>query len=533
MFNVIVRNSKGESVSTTLVEETQCSLGSDPTNTVVLPGWKVAKTHAVLQMKEDGVHVSNRAKLKALRVNDNKVDQYGPLTLGDTVTLGDYHIKVQIKAGHGRQSGDENPNELEQLHMSLRRKVYRAVESQLATAIEQTKRGLSEEDTENLVHDSIVDALKTLAPLPASVDKSRLGREIMREFTGLGPLEHLMTQADVMEIMVNAHDEIFYQTEEGTQRASDIFTNNDAVINVIKRIAQHSGRRIDERSPMIDARMRDGSRMNAIIPPLATKGPSLTIRRFQSEKLTTTHLVNYQSLSPAMVKFLELAVKNKRNIVISGSTGSGKSTLLNILSNFIPEHERIVTIEDAAELDLSQPNLVSLETRPADIEGNGAVSIRDLVRNSLRMSPDRIVVGECRSGEALDMLQAMNTGHDGSLTTIHANSPRDCINRLEVLVLMSGMDLPSTAIRGQIHSAVHLIIQQTRFPCGSRKITSICEVSGIESGIVQLGEIFRFQQEGFDADGKVHGRFHATGVIPGFMEKLRERGIKIDFSMFE
>src|SRR5690606_8691675 len=245
------------------------------------------------------------------------------------------------------------------------------------------------------------------------------------------------------------------------------------------------------------------------------------------------HLINYQSLSPNMVKFLELAVKNKRNIAISGCTGSGKSTLLNILSNFIHEQERILTIEDAAELELWQPNLVALETRPADPDGHGSISIRDLVRNSLRMSPDRIVVGECRGGEALDMLQAMNTGHDGSLTTVHANSPRDCLNRLEVLVLMSGMELPVAAIRAQIQSGVHLIIPQTRVPSGGRRITSISEVCGIEANTIQLGESFRFEQDGFDAGGTGEGPFMASGIIPAFMEKLRERGTRLDFSMFE
>ncbi|HEX4939715.1 MAG TPA: ATPase, T2SS/T4P/T4SS family [Candidatus Kapabacteria bacterium] len=529
MFNVIVRNSRGETVSTTFISESTCTLGSQSDNQVVLSGWTVARVHAELSLKEDGVYVANRARLKALRVNDSKVDAFGPLTLGDTIAIGDYHIKVQIKRGGRQQADEDSPQDMEQLHHRVREKVYWAV----ANALAANTSVLTADETRAAVHQLIGAAFEAFKQVPAGIDRNRVGREVMNEFVGNGALDKLLQMEDVNEIMVNAPDEIFYQTDEGTQRASERFTNDDAVIQVIKRIVRESGRRIDERSPMVDARMRGGSRINAIIPPLAIKGPSLTIRRYKTEKLTGSHLVNYQSLSPNMLKFLELAVKNKRNIVIAGGTGSGKSTLLNILSNFIPEHERVVTIEDAAELELSQPNLVSLETRPADVDGHGAISIRDLVRNSLRMSPDRIVVGECRGGEALDMLQAMNTGHDGSLTTIHANSPRDCINRLEVLVLMSGMELPVAAIRGQIQSGVHLIIQQNRFPCGSRRITSISEVSGVESNTVQLGEIFRFQQDGFDADGKVRGRFMATGYIPVFLEKLQERGTKIDFSLFE
>ena len=528
MFNVIVRNSKGEAVSTTFIEQPACTLGSQQDNPVVLPGWRVAKVHAELQLKDDGIHVSNRAKLGSVRVNDDKVDSFGPLTLGDTVAIGDYHIKVQIKRG-GRQQADESPDDLEHLHQRVREKVYWAV----ANALAANNATLTDDEQFTAVRQLTNAAFDAIKNMPASIDRNRLGREILSEFVGNGPLDKLLELPDVNEIMVNAPNEIFYETDEGILRASDRFTNDDAVIRVIKRIVKASGRRIDERAPMVDARMKGGSRINAVIPPLAIKGPSLTIRRYKNEKLTASHLINYQSLSPNMVKFLELAVKNKRNIVISGGTGSGKSTLLNILSNFIPEQERMVTIEDAAELELSQPNLVALETRPADPDGHGSISIRDLVKNSLRMSPDRIVVGECRGGEALDMLQAMNTGHDGSLTTVHANSPRDCLNRLEVLVLMSGMELPVTAIRGQIQSGVHLIIQQSRFPCGSRRITSISEVNGLEGNTIQLGEIFRFQQDGFDADGKVKGRFLATGFIPDFLEKLRERGTKIDFSIFE
>jgi len=283
---------------------------------------------------------------------------------------------------------------------------------------------------------------------------------------------------------------------------------------------------------MVDARLKDGSRVNAIIPPLALRGPCITIRKFSKKKLEAADLVGFGAVNEAMVKFLEVAVVNKKNVVISGGTGSGKTTLLNVLSNFIPHGERVITVEDAAELQLAQPHLVSLEARPPNMEGKGAIPIRDLVKNCLRMRPDRIVVGECRGGEALDMLQAMNTGHEGSLTTAHANMPRDMLSRLEVMVLMAGMDLPVQAIREQICSAVDIIVQQTRFPDGSRRVTAINEVTGMEGGIIQMQEIFEYQQEGYDQDGRVTGYFNATGRVPEFYEDMRARGLDTDMSLF-
>jgi len=333
--------------------------------------------------------------------------------------------------------------------------------------------------------------------------------------------------------MVNCAREIFYEKEGRIYKSDVIFTDNQAVQSIIERIVAPVGRRIDEGSPMVDARLKDGSRVNAIIPPLALKGPSLSIRKFMQERLSGKHLMKFNSLSQAMVDFLNIAVRTRQNIIISGGTGSGKTTLLNVLSNFIPPDERIVTIEDSAELRLYQPNLVSLEARPANQEGAGAVAIRDLVRNSLRMRPDRIVVGECRGGEALDMLQAMNTGHDGSLSTIHANTPRDCLSRIEVMVMMSGMDLPVVAIREQVASAVNLIVQQTRFPCGSRKITSICEVVGMESGRIQISEVFRYRQISYGEDGRVQGEFEPTGMIPEFYESLAKRGMNVNLEIFQ
>jgi pilus assembly protein CpaF len=311
-----------------------------------------------------------------------------------------------------------------------------------------------------------------------------------------------------------------------------IFSSNQAVLGVIERIVAPIGRRIDESSPLVDARLKDGSRVNAIIPPLALKGPCITIRKFKKDKLVVNDLIKYKSMTPQMAEFVEMCVKAHKNTVIAGGTGSGKTTLLNIVSSFIPEGERIITVEDAAELNLAQDHWVQLESRPPNLEGKGAITIRDLVKNCLRMRPDRIVIGECRSGEALDMLQAMNTGHDGSLTTLHANTPRDALARLETLVLMAGMDLPVKAIREQIAAAVHILIQQTRFNDGSRRVSYITEVSGMEVDIVTLQDIFYFKQEGFTEDHRVKGRFVATGFVPRFYDDLQRRGLPVNMTIF-
>jgi len=301
---------------------------------------------------------------------------------------------------------------------------------------------------------------------------------------------------------------------------------------VIERIVAPLGRRIDESSPLVDARLKDGSRVNAIVPPLAIKGPCLTIRKFRRDMLTATDLIRMGSLTQGMVEFLQSCVTARKNLIISGGTGSGKTTTLNIVSNHIPEGERIITIEDAAELQLKYEHWVQLESRPANIEGKGEVTIRDLVRNALRMRPDRIIVGECRGGEALDMLQAMNTGHDGSLTTAHANSPRDALARLETMVLMAGMDLPVRAIREQLASAIDIVAHQSRFSDGSRRVTHISEISGMEGDVITMQDIFTFKQEGFDEEGRVRGRFVPSGFVPRFYEDLQQRGIAVNMDIF-
>jgi pilus assembly protein CpaF len=385
--------------------------------------------------------------------------------------------------------------------------------------------------TENTIR-AIVTRMDSTGELDAHTDRDELVQDVLNEALGLGPLEIYLADDTVSEIMVNSPTQVYVEREGKLMRVDKAFSSAQAVLGVIERIVAPLGRHIDESSPLVDARLADGSRVNAIIPPLALKGPCITIRKFKRDLLTSDNLIDFGTLTPQMAEFLDTCVKVRRNIVISGGTGSGKTTLLNILSGYIPERERIVTIEDAAELQLPQDHVVSLEARPSNIEGKGQITIRDLVRNSLRMRPDRIVIGECRGGEALDMLQAMNTGHDGSLTTLHANTPRDALSRLETMVLMSGMELPVRAIREQIANAVNLIIQQTRFADGSRKIIAISEVSGMEMDVITMQDIFTFKQEGFDADGKVEGRFVATGFVPKFYDDLQRRGIPVNMDIF-
>lgn len=358
-------------------------------------------------------------------------------------------------------------------------------------------------------------------------ERSRLLKEIYNDVMGLGPLEPLLNDSEVTEIMVNGPYQVYVERKGKLELSNVVFKDNAHVMNIINRIVSSVGRRVDESSPMVDARLSDGSRFNAIIPPLSLIGPSMTIRKFSKKPYTANDLIKFGSISPKMVSFLEACVKGKMNIIVSGGTGSGKTTLLNVLSSCIPNNERIVTIEDAAELQLMQDHVVTLESRPPNLEGSGQISIRDLVRNSLRMRPDRIIVGEVRSGETLDMLQAMNTGHDGSLTTAHANSPRELMSRLETMVLMSGMELPVRAIREQIHSALNIIVHQSRLRDGSRKVINITEVVGMEGDTITLQDIFVYRIEGVDTYGKIRGSYVSTGIRPNFLEKISASGILV------
>lgn len=364
-------------------------------------------------------------------------------------------------------------------------------------------------------------------------EKMELTRAVIDETVGLGPLQKLVDDKSISEIMVNGPFQTYVEYRGKLTLSDILFRDNDHLKRIIDRIVGQVGRRIDESMPMCDARLLDGSRVNAIIPPLALKGPTLTIRKFSSKPLAIEDLIKYSTMTWPMAKFLKACVEGHVNIVVSGGTGSGKTTLLNVLSSFIPPEDRIITVEDSAELQLQQEHVVTLETRPPNSEGKGEVSMRDLIKNTLRMRPERIVVGEVRGGEALDMLQAMNTGHDGSLTTGHANKPRDMVARLETMVMMAGMDMPMKAIRQQIASAIHLIVQQSRLQDGSRKVIEITEVTGMEGDVVTMQPIFRFVQTGLDAARKVVGHFEATGVVPTFYEKLEAKGLDIDRTIFD
>jgi pilus assembly protein CpaF len=355
--------------------------------------------------------------------------------------------------------------------------------------------------------------------------------QITDEILGLGPLEPLLRDETITEVMVNGPQQVYIEREGRLELTNVTFQNDEHVMKIIQRIIAPIGRRVDESSPMVDARLADGSRVNAIIPPLSLVGPVITIRKFSATPFTVEDLVRFGTATPEMFEFLEACVKARLNVFVSGGTGSGKTTMLNILSSFIPDDERIVTIEDAAELQLRQEHVITLEARPSNIEGKGAVPIRELVRNALRMRPDRIVVGECRSGEALDMLQAMNTGHDGSMSTGHANTPRDMLSRLETMVLMAGMDLPLRAIREQIASAVDLIVHQNRLKDGSRKITNITEVQGMEGEVIVMQDIFVFEQTGV-VEGKIQGKLRPTGIRPKFVEKFEVTGIHLPPNVF-
>jgi pilus assembly protein CpaF len=363
-------------------------------------------------------------------------------------------------------------------------------------------------------------------------ERAELAKEILDEALGLGPVEPLLANPEVTEIMVNGKDQIFVERKGRLTLTDYRFTSDKQLSGCIERIVSPISRRVDEKTPLCDARLKDGSRINIIIPPLSLKGPIITVRKFFKERLTINDLIKFGSLTEEMSDFMRAAVVARLNIVVSGGTGTGKTTLLNMVAGFIPDDERIVTVEDAAELQLPQPHVITLETKPANLTGEGAIGIRELVRNSLRMRPDRIVVGECRAGEALDMLQAMNTGHDGSLTTIHSNNPRDCIRRIETLVMMAGFDLPIQAIREQIAAAVHLIVQLKRYSDGSRRISNITEVIGIEGDTVVTQPIFEFKQTGVDDKGKVKGSFQPSGLIPKFVETLKAKGIAAPKGLF-
>jgi len=421
---------------------------------------------------------------------------------------------------------DERSDQFYEMKTRIHRKL---VETLDLTALNQRE----ETDVRSEVRQVVASLCEQENALLNLNDRQQLIDEILNETFGLGPLETLLSDPHISDILINGPKQVYIERKGRLEITPVKFKDNAHLLHVIDKICSTVGRRCDEVSPMVDARLKDGSRVNAIIPPLAIDGPSMSIRRFGKDPITWDNYVAYKSIAPEMIEFLKACVHARLNIIVVGGTGSGKTTLLNNLSTFIPDDERIVTIEDAAELQLRQPHVVRLETRPANIEGKGRIAIRDLLVNSLRMRPDRIVVGECRGAETLDMLQAMNTGHDGSLTTIHANSPRDAIQRLETMVMMAGFELPIKAIRQQIASAVHLLVNAARLSGGPRKVMAITEIQGMEGDTVTMQEIFKFEQLGVDAAGKAHGRHIATGLRPGFLERLKAHGGDLDPALFE
>jgi pilus assembly protein CpaF len=425
----------------------------------------------------------------------------------------------------GRQKSNIKP-EYQELKFTLHRKLVDKINLEALATIDNHR--VRAEVREALIH--LIDAESTLL---SSLEKQQIADEVLDEVFGLGPLEPLLTDPTISDILVNTYKQVYVERRGLLELTNVTFRDDQHLLRIIDKIVSQVGRRIDESTPMVDARLSDGSRVNAIIAPLAVDGPLLSIRRFSTDKLMPQDLVERNALTQGMMELLEACVKSKLNIIISGGTGSGKTTLLNALSVFINSKERIVTIEDAAELQLKQPHVVRLETRPPNLEGNGAVRQRQLLVNSLRMRPDRIVVGEVRGEEALDMLQAMNTGHDGSLTTVHSNSPRDAISRLEVMVSMANSNMQLISIRQQIASAVHLLVQATRFSDGSRRVVAITEVTGMEGNVVTLQDLYVFEKRGMDPDGKVIGRFAATGIRPKFYEKLLAGGIRLRADIFD
>jgi pilus assembly protein CpaF len=568
----------------------EITIGRLNENDIVLNKGNVSKYHSRIVAKDGRFIIVDMKSTNGTFVNGKKIAAPQVLKPEDKVYIGDYIINVEPlpeEAGdeelppeegydegyEGEEPYEEEPYEEEPAPLPARTQQppppapNKGMPASLAAALQRNKRKvdprierytrlqkdihdrlieyldlrrmdmdrLGDEElwrrTEKAIRD-IIDQMDADGELPEDVDREDLLTDVINEALGLGPLEAFLASDEISEIMVNHANQIYIEQRGKLTLSEKTFSSNQAVLGVIERIVAPIGRRIDESSPLVDARLKDGSRVNAIIPPLALKGPCITIRKFKKDSLKIQDLIKYKTVTAQMAEFLEMCVRARKNIVISGGTGSGKTTTLNIISSFIPDNERIITVEDAAELQLPQEHWVQLESRPPNLEGKGAITIRDLVKNCLRMRPDRIVVGECRSGETLDMLQAMNTGHDGSLTTLHANTPRDAIARLETMVLMSGMELPVKAIREQIASAVHIIVQQTRFSDGTRKICFITEVAGMEVDIVTLQDIFYYKQDGFTDDNKVRGRFVASGFVPKFYDDLQRKGIPVNMSIF-
>lgn len=527
-----------------------------------LDGPEVSGRHALVAVSGDDVKVRDMGSANGTLLNGREISGEAAVGRGDLIEIGKFILRFSPDEGAAAQNGPaaggrgnaraadagapeakepdrgERPD-VDASEMSLRRSVQEQIQQELLKRMDLKKLTLSGVDQAGLEKTArekigqIVAEVKRNGRLPPGIDPARLEKDVFNEAMRLGPLEDLLADDSVNEIMVNGPHKVYVERKGRLELSSCQFTDDASVIAAIERIVSPLGRRIDESQPYVDARLQDGSRVNAIIAPLSLSGPTITIRKFAKSAMTVEDFVRFGTWTRNAAEFMKLCVLLRKNIVVAGGTGSGKTTLLNLLSGFVPEGERIITVEDAAELKLQQPHVIRLEARPPNIEGKGAVTIRDLVKNCLRMRPDRIIVGECRGGEALDMLQAMNTGHDGSLTTVHANSPRDVISRLETMVMMSGMELPSRVIREQIASAVDIIIHETRFADGTRKVVSITEVTGLEGSQIVMQELFAFTPTGVDSNGRVAGRFAPTGAVPTWFDTLRGRGLSLDARIFD
>lgn len=560
MLKITTGKEKGRTLE--LTENAPLSIGRSESSGFCIPDKKVSRRHAEIVSDGENVFITDLSSRTGTRVNGRAIAQRSPLCIGDTIQIGETDLvlektedakaaplprttapakteppvrteKTQAQRNLPLYSAQESLAELYSSSMlTLAKRVQTRVLELLN--IDAAAKEISNSEMRPKVADAVDQILREIRhEIPSSVKLDQFRQILLDDLIGLGPLSPLLRDGSISEIMINGPDNLFIESKGLLYRSAAKFNSESHLQAIIQRIVEPLGRHIDAASPMVDARLEDGSRVNAVIPPLALDGSLVTIRKFASKKLTDDDLIKFGSLTKPMALFLREAVRARRNILVSGGTGSGKTTLLNILSQFIPEKERIITVEDSAELRLSHENLCRLEARPANVEGQGRITIRDLVVNTLRMRPDRIIVGECRGAEALDMLQAMNTGHDGSMTTCHANNPRDALSRLENMVMMAGFELPSAAIREQIASAIHLIVQQTRLPDGSRKIVKISEVTGREGNTILLQDIFTFEQEGFDENFHVIGRHTATGNIPTFVDELRQAGdLELDMSVF-
>lgn len=512
----------------------------------------VSERHAILTVRGERVLLEDLRSANGTYVNGELIDQAVELDSSMVVQIGDAMFRVSDEQNEEIQEPivietpqEDNTSEAEEYvervdpMRELRRNVQEQIQNELLKRMDMKRLTLDGVDREGLEETArvkirqIIDEVVSNGRMPEGIDTVRLEDDVFNEAMRLGPLEELLADDSISEIMVNGPQKVYVERKGKLVLSDCQFTDDASVLAVIERIVAPLGRRIDESQPYVDARLADGSRVNAIISPLALSGPTITIRKFSKSALTPEDFIRFGTWTHNAAEFMKLCVRLRKNVIVAGGTGSGKTTLLNLLSGYIPSSERIVTVEDAAELRLQQPHVVRLEARPPNIEGKGAVTIRDLVKNCLRMRPDRIIVGECRAGEALDMLQAMNTGHDGSLTTVHANSPRDVISRLETMVMMSGMELPSKAIREQIASAVDIIIHESRLSDGSRKVDAITEVTGLEGSQIVMQDIFTFNQTGVGDNGKIIGEFRPTGAIPTWLDQLSGRGITVDTRMFD